>query len=392
MLFGSRKFKKYRLMTPGPVPLPPDVRKMLAQPMLHHRTPEFEKTLFSALEKLKAAFQTQQPVYIHTSTGSGAMESAIVNTLSPGDEVIAVVSGKFGERWAQIAERFGVKAHLLEVPWGEACRPEMVERALQQNPRAKAVLCQASETSTATVHPIRDIAQVVARRPDTLFMVDGITAIGAMDMLMDEWKIDVLVSGSQKAFMLPTGLSFIALSEDAWKMAKTAKCPRFYFDLDQEKKALEKGGTFFSSAVAHIRALDVALDNLTGENLNCAIIRSNLMAYTTREAAKLLGLTIFSKAPSSAVTAICVPEGIDGVALRKHLEDKYNVTVMGGQDQLKGKILRIGHLGYITDEDLSVTFEALVHSLVDLGYQGFDRGKADEVSQFVEGCLKEFKP
>lgn len=375
-------------MTPGPVPLSPAVREILSAPMIHHRTPEFEAVLKSVLQKLKKTFLTKQPVFMHAATGSGAMESAIVNTLSPGDEVLTIVSGKFGERWAKMAETFGIKSHVLNVTWGEAVKVSDVERMLQSLPQVKAVFCQACETSTATVHPIREIADLVRRRENTLFIVDAITALGAMPLAMDDWGIDVVVSGSQKAFMLPTGLSFIALSEKAWKFNQSAKCPRFYFDLAQEKKALEKGETFFSSAVSHVRALDIALDSLTDTALSVSIRRCETLAEVTRKAGELYGLKVFSKAPSPAVTALVVPEGIDGAKLRDHLESEYNVTVMGGQDQLKGKIIRIGHLGYITDDDMYATFEALGLALRDLGYTRANKDLIKGVAKFVKDSLK----
>jgi len=360
MFFGKNRFKKYRLLAPGPVQLHPLVLKELAKPMIHHRTPEFEKILGSCLEKLKLCFRTAEPVLIHGAAGSGAMESALVNTLSPGDEILCVVSGKFGERWAKMAQVYGIKTQILNVPWGHAVDTKAVANALSSNPKLKAVLTQACETSTATEHPVQGLAELIRSQfPEVLLMVDAITAIGAMPLPMDEWGLDVVVSGSQKAFMLPTGISFIALSQKAWLANKVAKCPRFYWDLSEELKTQKKSQTFFSSAVAHIRGLNVALDFLVDENLERTIRRTRYLAQLTREAATDLGYKVYSKSPAGAVTALSVPDGVDGEKLRDRIESEFNITLMGGQDQLKGKILRIGHLGFIEDEDFEIGLEAL---------------------------------
>ena len=259
----SQKNYPYRLLTPGPVPLHPEVQKILAEPMIHHRTPEFERTLKNVSEQLKDVFSARQPVFMHASTGTGAMESTIVNTLSPGDEVLVVVSGKFGERWAEMSKRLGLEVTPLMVEWGHAVDPQAIEKYLDAHPNTKAVFTQACETSTATVHPIREIAHVVSKRQSTIFIVDAITAVGAMELETDAWGLDVVIGGSQKAFMLPTGLSFITLSEKAWRFNERSLMPRFYWDLRAEKKSLEKGETHFSAAVSLVRALEVSLKLLT---------------------------------------------------------------------------------------------------------------------------------
>lgn len=372
-----KKSNPYRLLTPGPVQLHPEIEKVLGEPMIHHRTPEFENVLRRVNEKLKEAFSTSQPVFMHVSTGSGAMESALVNTLSLGDEVIVIVSGKFGERWAEIAKAFGLKVHALQVTWGEAVKPANVKALLEKNPDTKAVLTQVCETSTATVHPIRELAALIRHLPNTLFIVDAITAIGAMPLEMDDWGLDVVVGGSQKAFMLPTGLSFIALSEKACKFAETSTLPKFYFDLRSEKKALAKGETHFSSAVPLVRALDVALKFLTGSKKMATLLRIQNLAQATREAAPHLGFKVYSKSPSPSVTALLAPDGIDSQKLRDYIESEYNLTLMGGQDQLKGKILRVGHLGYITDEDMFALFEILYNALRNFGHIHLTRDALD---------------
>lgn len=352
---------KQTLMTPGPVPLPPEVLDVLALPMEHHRTPEFMALYARVLENLKRVFDSQQPAFIHTSTGSGGMESAIVNCLSPGDHVLSIVSGKFGERWADMAETFGCMVTRLEVEWGRAVNPDEVRKCLSRGD-VKAVLTQACETSTAVLHPIQEIAALTKDTP-TLLMVDAITALGALPLPMDEWGLDILIGGSQKAFMLPTGLSFISLSEKAWKAAETAKIPKFYFDLTAERDANVKGESYFSTSVTHIRALDAVLKIFLDRGLEKVHARIAALSLATRRAAELMGLRSLAEAPSPSVTALVMPDGVDSQKVRAHMEAKSNVIVMGGQDQLKTKIIRIGHMGAISDEDVYVTLRALSEAI-----------------------------
>ena len=349
-------------MTPGPVPLPQEVLENLALPMEHHRTPEFVALFGRVLERLKQVYLTSEPVFIHTATGSGGMESSLVNCLSPGDKVIAINSGKFGERWADMAETFGAKVTRINVAWGKTVQVADVEAALKKDPDTKAVLCQACETSTGVLHPIRELAQVIAKTP-AVFMVDAITALGALPIPMDEWGIDVMIGGSQKAFMLPTGLAFVSLSKKAWALTATAKCPRFYFDLRRERKANENQESYFSTSVAHIRALDLVLDIFLKRGLHAVYERIQTLSKATIMGARELGLESYPEVPSPSLTALKLPEGVDGQKVRATLETTHQVVVMGGQDQLKGKILRIGHMGAISDEDMLVTFRALAKTL-----------------------------
>lgn len=373
----------YILMTPGPVPVPPEVLEVLAQPMEHHRTPEFEAVFARCLSRLQSVFETKERVYMHTSTGSGAMESAIVNTLCPGDEVLAVVSGKFGERWAEMAETYGGRVHRLNVEWGEAVRVEQIEAELRARPGTKLVLCQACETSTAVLHPIRQIAAVVART-EALLLVDGITALGALPMPMDEWHIDVLLGGSQKAFMLPTGLSFISFSQKAWQRVERATCPRFYFDIRSEREANERGETLFSSNVPLVKALDVVLERVHREGGMPAIHRRIArLAEATRAAGEELGLPSYAKHPSPSLTALALPAGMDGQKVRAEMEKSFRVTVMGGQDKLKGKIIRIGHMGWIRDDDLMRTIEVLGRTLSNLYPEKFTE---PQLRRSLEAC------
>ncbi|UYL09239.1 alanine--glyoxylate aminotransferase family protein [Bdellovibrio sp. SKB1291214] len=372
---------EYSLLAPGPVNLHPEVRKALALPMIHHRTPEFDVILKRVLSGIRTVFQTQEDVYLLSCTGSGGMEALLVNTLSPGDKVLAIVSGKFGERWAEMAKTFGAEVSIINVPWGEAAKPESVEDHLKRFPETRAVLCQACETSTAVAHPIKEIAEVVAKYSETLFLVDAITALGAYPLPMDEWKIDGLVAGSQKAFMLPTGMAFIAFSKKAQRYFDSAKCPRFYFDVRKEKKANAAGETFFSSNVSIIRALDVVLNLINKDGLDKLFHSIHRRAEFTRQFARGLGFTLYAKSPSDSVTALVVPPTMDGQKIRLELEQSHNITIMGGQDQAKGKIIRIGHMGYVQDKEMLKLIDNLGQVL-----RKFDPGSLtlEQISMVVE--------
>lgn len=358
----------YSLLAPGPVNVHPEVLKIMSQPMIHHRTPQFDQIFQRVRKNLKPLFGTQQDVFLHSSTGSGGMESLVVNTLSPGDTVLCVVSGKFGERWAEMCKSFGLQTEVLNVPWGESVAPNQVEDALKKNPSIKAVLCQACETSTAVLHPIQELGKIIHQHAETLFLVDGITALGALPLPMDEWHIDGLVGGSQKAFMLPTGLSLVSFSEKAWQKIPQAKLQRFYFDIRKEKKANDQGETFFSSNVILIRALDAMLDLIFQHGLDNLYQNIQARSHFTLDAVKMLGLTCYPKNPSPSLTAMLLPPQIDGQKLRLHLEQKFNVTVMGGQDQLKGKILRVGHMGYIQKSETVQFILDLQQALTDFNF------------------------
>jgi aspartate aminotransferase-like enzyme len=352
----------YTLMTPGPVPVPPEVLEVLAQPMEHHRTPEFVARFQRVLTGLKKIFLTDQPVFILTATGTGGMEAAIVNTISPGDRVLAIVSGKFGERWAEIAEAYGALVTRINVPWGHAVKVKDVEDALNAHPDTVAVITQACETSTGVLHPVREIANLTSGRK-TITMVDAITALGALPLPMDEWGVDVMIGGSQKAFMLPTGLAFIAFSEKAWNLAQSARTPRFYFDLRKEKAANEAGESGWSTSVTHIRALELVLNIFLSQGLDRVQGRIQTLSRATIAAVQEMGLTIFPETPSPSLSAVCMPDGIDGQKIRAEMEKNSLVVVMGGQDKLKGRIIRIGHMGAIRDKDLLKTLSALAQSL-----------------------------
>lgn len=343
---------RYNVLAPGPVNLHPEVERALALPMIHHRTPEFDAILKRALTRLKIVFETEQPCFILSSTGTGGMECLLVNTLQPGDHVLGIDNGKFGERWCEMAKNFGAQVTILKTVWGQAVKPTDVQKALDANPKIKIVFCQACETSTAVKNPIKEIAALIRDRPDTLFLVDGITGLGAFPMAMDDWGIDAIVGGSQKAFMLPTGLSFVSFSKKAWQKIETNPTPRYYFDIRREKAANEKGETFFSSSVTLIRALDVVLDLILTKGLPAHYQEIADRAEFTRTFAPELGFGFFSAAPSESLTALTVPAGQDSQKIRSLLETKHHITVMGGQDQAKGKILRVGHMGDVQHQQM----------------------------------------
>lgn len=355
------------LLTPGPVQLHPDVLKTLSLPMIHHRTPEFDHILKKTLQDIKTVFETQQPCFLLSSTGTGGLETLLVNTLNPKDKVLALITGKFGERWADMAEVYGAEVIRVSSEWGTAISSKQVETELAKHPDIKIVLCQACETSTAVANPIKEIADLV-KKTSALFLVDGITALGAYPLPMDEWSIDGLVGGSQKAFMLPTGMSFVSFSQKAWEKIKTSKTPKFYFDIQKEQAANSKGETYFSSNVSLIRALNTVLDIINKKGLSSLHKEIARRADYTRAMAPVLNLHLYSKSPSNSVTALTLPSTIDGVKFREHLEQKYSLTVMGGQDQLKGKIIRLGHMGYITEDDLHQTTLKIANGLNDFGF------------------------
>ncbi|MCB0370781.1 MAG: alanine--glyoxylate aminotransferase family protein, partial [Bdellovibrionales bacterium] len=353
---------EYSLMAPGPVNIHPEVRKILSEPMIHHRTPEFDEILASALEKIKLVFKTVQPVYLLTATGSGGMECLLVNTLSPSDAVLCVVSGKFGERWAQMAKTFGAQVDEIHVPWGQAVSPLAVAEKLKEKKYA-AVLTQACETSTGILHSIEELGKIVHAHPETLLLVDGITALGALPLPMDLWHIDGLVGGSQKAFMLPTGMSFVSFSEKAQHKFDTAKMPRFYFDIRKKKKANLQGQTFFSSNVSLIKALNFVLKQIEQQGLENLFAENKRRSDFTAEILKLLDLKSYAQVKSPSLTAILMPDSVDGQKVRSDIEKNFNLTLMGGQDQEKGKIIRVGHMGYILDSELLQLADALFQTL-----------------------------
>ena len=373
--------KKF-LVAPGPTPVAAEILLEMAQPMIHHRTKQFEEIYKGVLEDLKWVYQTTQDVIMLSGTGTAGMEAAVCNTHSPGDKVICVEGGKFGERWTEISRAFGLIPIVLKVEWGTTCSAADIKKLLDENKDVKSVMIQACETSTAVSYPIQEIADVVSKT-DALLIVDGITGVGVDDIKFDAWKIDALVAGSQKALMLPPGASFVALSEKAWKRAAESKCPKYYLNLDIERKNAKKSTTAWTANVTLALGLKKSIEIMRKDGLEKWFKKNAVLAEATRAAAVAMGMKVYAKMnPANAVTAIELPESVDGEKLYNILQDKYGVTAAGGQDKLKGKILRIGHLGFIDPSDIIVTLQRMEWALRDLGYNvefGKGIGAAQEV-------------
>ena len=361
--------KKY-LFTPGPVSVPPEVLLEMARPIIHHRTPEFSAVLDRARAQMQPLFGTRQEVILLASSGTGAMEAAVTNLLAPGDHAIFVNGGKFGERWGKLLAANAMAGHEVKVEWGRAVRPEQIEDALRAHPESRAVFVQASETSTCAIHPVAEIGAITRRR-DVMLVVDGITSVGVFEQKMDEWGVDAYLTGSQKALMLPPGLAMIALSARALERAGKTRAPRFYFDLPRELKAQrDDHTTAWTPAVSLIFGLNKALELIHAETLPRVYARHRLMAEATRAAAAPLGLKLIAPdAPAPGVTGLLMPEGLDGSKLVRMMRDELGVSVQGGQDQMKGKLVRIGHMGYVGVFDMLAAVSALEIGLARLGHR-----------------------
>ncbi len=354
------------LLSPGPTPVPEEALLEMAKPLFHHRTPRFKGVFKEAIAGLQFVFQTKNDVFIFASSGTGAMEAAVSNTLEANEKVLVVQGGKFGERWGEICAIFGIETELLDVEWGSAVEPEAIRRALAADPSIKAVFLTQCETSTAVGTDIAAIGQIV-RKTDALLAVDGISSVGAVEMRTDEWGVDLLAVGSQKALMLPPGLSFLAVSPKAWKKIEAIKPRAYYFNLKKARKSLAKWDTPYTPPITFILALNKTLAMIRSEGLEKIWRRHSLLARATRAAAKALGLALFSKSPIEAVTAIVLPEGLDGKKVPGIMRDEYGVTVAGGQGPLVGKIIRIAHMGYMSEFDTLVAISALEMALSQLG-------------------------
>jgi serine---pyruvate transaminase len=359
--------KKYQLMAPGPTPVPSEVLLAMAQPILHHRTPEYEALFVEVRAGLKRLVQTSQDVITLACSGTGAMEAAVVNTLSAGDTVAVVTAGKFGERWLDLCRAFGVEVIEVKAPYGETVSPERVAEALKAKPSIKAVLAQHSETSTGVLHDVRGYA-AVTRNTEAILVVDAVSSLGIADLAMDAWGVDVVIAGSQKGLMLPPGLGFCALSDKAWAKNKTAKLPHYYLDLAEERKTLAKNEAHFTPAVSIVIGLRTVLQMLEREGLANVFKRHELLARATRAGVEALGLGLFCKAtPSPAVTAVVAPPGVNTEQIVKVFSQRHNITIAGGQGEMKGGVFRLGHMGYAAEFDVIVALSALEQVLADLG-------------------------
>jgi aspartate aminotransferase-like enzyme len=374
--------KKY-LFSPGPTMLPPEVLLKMAEPVMHHREPEFEKIFAEIREGLKYLFQTKNEVLIFTSSGTGAMEGAVSNILSRGDKALVVRGGKFGERWGEICQAYGIEFIPIDVAWGRAVDPYQIKKVLESNSSIRAVYTQASETSTGVRHPIREIAEIIKKYEETLIVVDAITGIGVFDIPMDAWGLDVVVSGSQKALMLPPGLAFAALSDKAWKFVERSNLPKYYFNFKKELKSAQKNQNSFTPAISLFVGLRESLKLIRKEGLEGVFRRHERLAEATRASVKALGLELYAPdSPSSALTAVKIPEGIGGGKLKDLFFEKFGITVAGGQDQAKGKIIRIAHLGYYGRLDMVMVISALEMLLKEMGYP-FELGAGVKAAEKV---------
>ena len=357
------------LRIPGPIPVPDDILETMSQPMINHRGPEFKEILYRVTARLKQVFETRGDVYILTSSGTGAMEAAIVNTLSPGDRVLCATSGVFGDRFGQIAETFGADVVTLSLPLGTAVDPERLRQALNSNPDVKAVLVTHNETSTGVTCDLEAIAEAVGEF-DKLLLVDGISSVCSLPLPTDAWHCDVVATASQKGWMLPPGLAFLSFSERAWQAHSEARMPRFYFDASAYKHYYEIGQPPYTPAVSVMFALDLALDKLLTEGMDSIFERHAAIGQMTRDGVKELGLSLFPEegVASNTVTAVKVPSGVDGRQLLNVMRQEHGVVLAGGQGPLSGKIFRIGHMGRCTANEIEEVLEALKVVLPQVGF------------------------
>lgn len=359
--------KKPHLFAPGPTAVPPEALLKMAHPIPHHRAPEFEALMAEVRDGLKALFQTTEEVLLFSASGTGGMEAAVVNILSPGERALVIRGGKFGERWGEICQAYGIDFIPIDVPYGKAVDPGLVASALQKDPAIAAVFSTHSETSTGVLHDVHAIAQAVRTTP-TLLVVDAITSLGVVDVPMDAWGLDVVVAGSQKALMLPPGLTMVGVSRKAWTKVEKARLPKYYFDLAAERKNLLKNQSHFTPAISLVVGLRETLRMILSEGLRNVCSRHARLAAAMRAGIAALGLELFAERPSPAVTAIKVPHGIEGGAIVKTLREKHGVTIAGGQGSMKGKIFRFATLGYADAADVVVALSALELTLAELGY------------------------
>lgn len=359
------------LRIPGPTPCPDDVLQAMSRQMINHRGPEFAEIIGRITTSLQKLFETKNDVLTLTSAGTGAIEAAVVNTLSPGDRALCVSVGVFGDRFADIAKTYGVDVEKLSFAMGEAADPARVAEALKKDGSHKAVLVTHNETSTGVTNDLRGIAKAIREvRPDVLILVDAISSLGSVPLPIDAWDLDVVFTGSQKGWMVPPGMAMVSVSKRAWDAAETARIPRYYFDYKKAKSYLEKGQTPWTPAVSVYFAMDVALRKLEAEGLANIHARHARLGQFTRDGVRTLGLQLLAdeRVASNTVTAVLVPEGVDGGALNKMLRTEYNTVLAGGQGELTGKIFRIGHLGLVSQADLQACLDALKLALARVGF------------------------
>lgn len=380
--------KKQRLLTPGPTPLFPRALHAMMASDIHHRTPDFQKLYRQVLSDLKEVFGTNSEVLPLVSSGSGAMEAAISNLFRRGDKVIVATAGKFGERWVAMTKAFGLNPMVLEAPYGDVVTPKRVAGALNENPDARAVFVQASETSTGAMHDVQAMGRIV-RKTRAIFVIDAITGLGTMPLDIDGWGLDVLIGGSQKAFMIPPGLAFLSVSPKAWEFAKTCDLPHFYFDLNKELKSARSGESSWTPAVSLIIALAEALKYIKEIGMGQLIENAQLLAKATRAAVTELGLELFAPvAPASSVTAVKSPRGMNSGDIVKGFRNEFGMIIANGQGSMKGQIFRIAHLGYFDFADLFSVIGALELILHSNGHNvKFGTGVAAVQSVYAEAAI-----
>lgn len=362
---------KTRLLTPGPTPLPEQVRLALAQDMIHHRKSDFMNVMQRVQGNLRTLFGTEQIVLPLGCSGTGAMTAAVYSLFTPGERVLVVNGGKFGERWRDIARMRGLDVITIDVEWGQAVDPAAVIAALDADPSIRGVFIQLSETSTGVLHPVQEVAAVTRQR-DLLLVVDGVSAVSISPCPMDEWGIDCLVTGSQKGLMLPPGLALLALSARAWKRAEELTPGCFYFNLPKERDKVLKGQTLFTSPINLIVGLDVSLNMLLKDGLEAVYRKQWALTMLTRTALEVMGLELFARDHFTwGITSVKLPEGVDGVQVVRLAAEKYGVMMAGGQDKLKGRIVRVGHMGWVDWSDVTAGLYALNRCLASVGgYSG----------------------
>lgn len=362
---------EFNLLIPGPTPLPPEVLEAMGKPVINHRGETFSRMLSTVLGGLQQIYQTKSSVLPFSASGTGGLEAAIVNILSPGDRVLAVGCGAFGDRFAGIAAAFGAEVIRVEAEWGSANNPAAVREALQRHPEVKAVLITHNETSTGVTNPLQALAEA-ARSSMALLVVDAVSSLGAIDLQMDAWGLDIVISGSQKALMAPPGMVFIAVSPRGWEAVPSARMPKHYFSFAQARDHLKAGATFtpFTPALPVLYALEVSIPMILREGLPARFARHRRLARATREGVAALGLAVLPKAEfaSETVTAVRMPSGMDVKGLLRYLEREDNVILQGGQGRLEGKIIRIGHMGYVQQHQIVDALAALERALPRFGH------------------------
>jgi aspartate aminotransferase-like enzyme len=369
---------KLMLMIPGPTPVPEAALLAMAKHPMGHRSKEFDAIFAECTENLKWLHQTSSDVLSLTVSGTGAMEAGIINFLSAGDRVLVGTNGKFGERWAEVAEAYGLNAEIIKAEWGQPLDPENFREKLEADTekQIKAVIITHSETSTGVLNDLETINRHVKAHGEALIMVDAVTSLGAVSVPMDAWGIDVIASGSQKAYMIPPGLGFVAVSPKAWEAYKTAKLPRYYLDLGKYRKDAAKNTTPFTPPVNMFFGLQVTLQMMKAEGLENVFARHKRLMTTTRAAVKALGLPLFAadNAASPAITSVMPPASVDAQKVRTLMRKRFDIALADGQDHLKGKIFRIGHLGFVSDRDILAAISSLEAVLRELGHEGYTPG------------------